>query len=107
MKIRRKLYSDDRGEIAYEIDYWQDVSRDQQTNIIVELQKVDFGGPMWCRTEGEFVESSESCGNNNYCQNYDPCNGKNGRCRKLINGLIGTGKKFTVFPDGRVEKYEK
>ena len=107
MKVRRKLYTD-KGETAYEINYWQDIAHDQQINIVVELQKADIGsGNMWCKIEGEFVDSYESCGEKNYCKNYNPCNGKNGRCRELINGLISTGKKFTVFPNGKVEKYNE
>jgi hypothetical protein len=65
--------------------------------LIVEECKRDIGGPMWCQDHGEFVEKGD-CGR--LCEDYSPCNGKNGRCIHLKNGYMGTGKKYKLFKDG-------
>jgi hypothetical protein len=99
---QKKLYCDG-GEVAYGIDWWQDTAFDRQEDVIIELQKADFKGEMWCAHHGEFVER----GCNKDCDGYTPCNGKSGRCSDMKNGLTGTGIKYVVSPDRKVNRLAK
>lgn len=67
----------------------------------LEEMKRDYGGEMYCNKNEVFVEKGD-CGR--FCSMYKPCNGKNGKCRYLENGFIGTGKKFILTKDGLKEE---
>ena len=62
--------------------------------------KRDIGGPMWCDEQLEFIEKGD-CGK--WCNYYQPCNMKSGRCRNLKNGFITTGRKFILTKSGLKE----
>ena len=98
-----KYYCQENSEIAYPLSYFVDIAFDQQLPIKVELQKREIRGEMsWCIEHGEFVVTCEDCGR--ICKYYDPRNGKNGCCKYVRQGFIGTGKFYNVHPDGKVEE---
>jgi len=99
-----KLYGRPEEEgMLFPLSWWQDVAHDDGKPVVVEGMKREIGGEMmWCKSEGEFVYSNDSCGNQ--CTEYSPCNGKNGRCRKLTNGYIGTGILYHITEKGSVRR---
>lgn len=99
-----KFYMDPGGaEVVYLIDHWKDVAFDIGKPVEVELCEREVKGEqMWCKVEGEFIYSNESCGKR--CRDYTPCNGKNGRCTELKQVFIGTGKLFTISKGGLVRR---
>ena len=66
---------------------------------LLEMKR-DIGGPMWCDEGFEFIEKGDC---SKWCRDYEPCNGKSGRCRYLKNGFIQTGKKFILTKNGLKE----
>lgn len=66
---------------------------------LLEMKR-DYGGEMWCDEDQGFVEKGNECVQ---CPKYSPCNGKNGRCRKLKNGFVETGKEFILTEFGLKE----
>jgi hypothetical protein len=100
-----KLYIDDGGETAYSLSWWKDEASDTGSPVDIELQKTEKNSEsMWCLTHGEFIERGENQCGKRQCPTYEPCNGKSGRCKFLKNTLIGTGKFYTVLPNGNVNK---
>ena len=99
--MKEKLFCDD-GEAANYLSYWVDIAYDSQAIIEIELQKSDVKahGDMWCKHQSEFVERGCSEG----CEAYDPRNHVSGRCRSSVHGLIGTGIKYNVYPDGSTKR---
>jgi len=101
--MARKLYIEDGSEYAYELDWFIDEAKERNAQVFIELEKPDINGEsMWCGEHGEFVTRGENECGKKQCPTYSPCNGKSGRCRNLKNTLIGTGKKYTVNPDGSI-----
>jgi hypothetical protein len=98
----KKMYSDG-SEYVYDQEWWMQTARDTGSPIIVEGTKRERGGDMmWCTSDGNFVYSVDCCGRQ--CSNYSPCNGKNGRCRKLTQGFVGTGVKYKITEKGGIRK---
>ena len=85
------------GEMVYAIDEFKDRIYDGEKEIILLEMKRDYGGEMWCRENKDFVGKGD-CGC--FCTDYNPCNGKNGRCRYLENGFVETGKDFILTESG-------
>ena len=83
------------GEQLYTLDHFCD------GDILLETKR-DIGGEMWCSLEGDFV-GNDGCYEG--CGNYNPCNGKNGRCRNLKHRYIETGKKY-ILNDGKITLLE-
>ncbi len=101
--MKEEFYCDG-GEFAYPINWWVNLAYDEQRIVTIELQKADIrGGNMWCKHHGEFAEPGCFKG----CDAYDPRNKVSGRCRDYVYGLTGTGIKYNIHPDGRVEKVGK
>jgi len=93
---------DETGEI-YKLSHY--TSGEYEGMTLIEMTR-DYGGPMFCKIEGEFcVDTRETCGYYN-CDDYSPCNGKSGRCRHLVNGFMETGKKYKVHDSRIVRIYE-
>lgn len=65
-------------EIEAHLDYMQE--NDIKEMEVYEAKKEDGTGYFFCKHHLEIGASGESCGNN-WCENYDPNNGKNGRCK--------------------------
>jgi len=76
------------GDYAYPLQQYIDDGED----VTLFEMKRDIGGEMWCPKLFDFVDNA--CGH--ACKDYNPCNGKSGRCRNLKNGFIKTGKKFRL-----------
>ena len=85
-----KYYMEDEREGVWTLNGFDE-------GAILSEMKRDIGGEMWCSEWAYFV--SDDCGVE--CDDYKPCNGKNGRCRNLKNGFVETGRKFTLT-DGRL-----
>ncbi len=97
MKYYNLPYPDEMDTV-YSIDHFVDMVENNDS-IIIEEQKREYGiGFMWCKVNDEHIESGDDvCGM--FCKQYDPCNGKNGRCTELVNTMTGSGKmiKITCF----------
>lgn len=85
------------GEIVYTLDYFESTIDEDLKKIKLLEMKRDYGGQMWCKENQEFMERGD-CGC--FCVHYNPCNGKNGRCRYLTNSFIQTRRKFILTKDG-------
>ena len=79
--------------------YKSELDDDLKEIELLEMER-DIGGEMWCDERFEFVEKGD-CGK--WCDHYQPCNGKSGRCRNLKNGFTMTGKKFILTKSGLTE----
>ena len=79
--------------------YKSEIDEDLKQIELFEMKR-DIGGEMWCDEVHEFVEKWD-CGMS--CKQYNPCNGKSGRCRNLKNGFITTGRKFILTKSGLKE----
>jgi|GEM_PF-3773026 len=90
-----KYYMTETGETAWTT---QDIIETFDEGTILFEMKRDIGGEMWCDIEEDFV-GNDGCFRG--CDDYNPCNGKNGRCRSLKNGFIETGRKFVLI-DGKI-----
>ena len=84
-----KYYSEENGELCYPLQYF--IDEDSEPVILLEMCR-DIGGEMWCVELLDFVD--DYCGN--LCNDYKPCNGVSGRCRKLKHGFIETGRKYKL-----------
>ena len=97
MKYYNNPYPNE-DDTVWEIDHYI-AEVEENESLIIEEQKRDYGnGCMWCKYYAEPIETGEgSCGME--CESYDPCNGKSGRCRMLVNTMTGSGKlvKITCF----------
>ncbi len=94
---------DDEG-MCYDFLHFAVLAKDEYKEpIIVELMKREVGGERWCKYHSDFVETRDCCGYNN-CRQYSPCNHKNGKCRQLVNGFIGTGIKYRITEGGGIRK---
>ena len=99
MYLKLKYYMEEGDERVYTLQHFID---EEEDNIILFEMKRDIGGVMWCDVEKDFL----SYGCYEGCGNYNPCNGKNGRCRNLKNGFVETGKKF-ILKDGLLTPMDK
>jgi hypothetical protein len=94
------------SDLSWQLTYWRDELLNMDIDhIILNEQKRDFGsGEMWCSEWEFFVEKGDgSCGKYN-CKQYDPLNGKSGRCRMLSNSLIDTGRRFILRRNKRLRR---
>ena len=86
------------------LEFYRSELADDLKEIELLEMKRDTGGEMWCEERFEFVEKGD-CGR--WCDYYNPCNRRNGRCRHLKNGFVQTGRKFILTKDGiREAAYE-
>ena len=87
--------SPDEEDLVSPIDYFIAMVEDNDS-IIIEEQKRDYGnGFMWCKEYSEHIENGDgSCGR--FCDHYNPCNGKNGKCSKSVNTVKGNGKLIQI-----------
>ena len=88
----------DESEYVFTLDDFKAILKDEgEISMEIEAVKREYGGNMWCRRAERFIEKGD-CGR--VCDTYQPCNGKNGRCRNLQNGFKKTGKKFLLTESG-------
>lgn len=83
-----KYYMEEDGESVWTLDEFEEGA------ILFEMKR-EKGGEMWC-SDGQFFVDDD-CGVE--CDDYNPCNGKNGRCRNLKNGFVETGVKVKKLSD--------
>lgn len=95
--MKQKMYSDGSGEFVHPLEYWQCEVDDFGVDKVVEEMKRDYGGEMWCTYWAEFIMDKGSCGRF-ACKQYQPCNGKSGRCRDLTWGYVCAGNKILLTP---------
>ena len=96
--MKAKMYSDGKQEFVHPLEYWQEDVNDGCGDMVVEEMRRDYGGEMWCTYWADFIVDKGSCGKL-VCKQYRPCNGKNGRCRELTWGYVGTGNKIILTPE--------
>ena len=97
-----KYYIADDGDYVQPLDsFKEELMEDDSEEIILLETERDIGGKMWCEDNETFVTKRADCGIQ--CSEYDPCNGKSGRCRALKNGFRITGRKFLLTKDGLKE----
>jgi hypothetical protein len=77
------------------------IENGETDEFLLEEEKRDIGGPMYCQLNDCFPEKGD-CGKLD-CEDYNPCNGKSGRCRHLKNGFVETGKRFKLTKNGLTE----
>ena len=68
----------------------------------VEMKVSRKSGWKWCKEHYDFIEDFV-CGKID-CDSYEARNGKNGICKHQSWGLVATGRKWEVFPDGTYRK---
>jgi len=97
-----KYYIASDGEYAQPLEsFREELMEDDSEEIeLLEMER-DIGGDMFCEDNETFVTKGVDCGSQ--CPEYNPCNGKSGRCRALKHGFRITGKKFLLTKDGLEE----
>jgi hypothetical protein len=91
---QKKLWYDEKGcdsKIWQPMEYWEDLAYDECRDIILIEGCLDPNGEPYC---SEYLEFDLDCGLD--CEEYNPCNGKNGKCRHLTKSLKETGKEFLL-----------
>ena len=85
----------DSDEYVFPIDFFITMLNDNDS-MIIEEQKREYGTEfMWCKIYREPVQRGDNeCGV--WCSNYNPCNGKSGRCTELVNTMTGNGKQIKI-----------
>ena len=98
---KRYYIAKDEGYVYRLSVFKKRIQNGETDEFILEEEKRDIGGPMYCQINGRFPEKGD-CGKLD-CDEYNPCNGKSGRCKHLKNGFVGTGKRFKLTKDGLTE----
>jgi len=84
--------------MCYPLSYWKENVFEFEREYILEEMKVEYGnGLFFCtvnETCGDVGDMYNSCGND--CADYEPRNGKSGRCRHSKNTYGPTGKVFRL-----------
>lgn len=90
-------------ERCYPLSHFKDDISEHRPEILLTEAVIHINGDgMWCSKEGEVVErGSNNCGR--MCGMYAPSNGKNGRCRHLVNCYTEGKRKFKLTVKGLVE----
>lgn len=91
-----KYYAEEDNEHVYPLSYFEEGIEAGEGPFTLHVMKREPGGEMWCNKYREF---GRECGKN-CCEEYSPCNGKNGRCRFLVNGFTTTGKRIELSNRG-------
>lgn len=91
----------DSEGMVYDLEYWKDAVDVEEREIILEEMNVEYGNKLfWC-SEHEFAgEVGEDCGTS--CKEYEPRNGKSGRCRHSKNTYEPTGKVFRLTKEKKL-----
>jgi hypothetical protein len=91
----------DSDGLCYRLDYWKDDVDVREREIVLEEMKVEYGNGLFYCSEHEFCgDVGEDCGTS--CKEYEPRNGKSGRCKHSKNTYEGTGKYFTLTRDKKL-----
>jgi len=91
-----KKYFDTNGDMCfcYELKHFKNYGKE----LILEEAEPSYGdGTFYCSALGEVgLVADNGCGKE--CSEYDPRNGKNGRCRHSSPTYVGSGK-FFIFDE--------
>ena len=80
----KKYFNVEDDEFCYPLDYFIDNLEPDQKEIVLYEAKMDVGEPyFFCTQSGCVGEVGESCGKD--CEDYEPRNGKSGRCKYSKN----------------------
>lgn len=97
---RKKFYfRHNDSEVCYLENHFQEIMHDEDLNeleVFEAIPAVIGGGVFWCK-EHLFCgdDSRDTCGRFN-CDQYEPRNGKNGRCRHHDIWLFEYGNKIIL-----------
>lgn len=96
MKIKY-YFEDSESEFCHTLAYFKEKWKSEM-NQTVELYEAEYDGLgsdlFWCKEFSEFNETGEGiCGKQ--CEKYEPCNGKNGKCRHYSKDSYIHGKKIS------------
>ena len=99
MKRKKFYFRDNESENCYSEDHFQfimDVEGIDEIEVFEAIPAIIGGGVFWCK-EHQFCgdDSRDTCGRFN-CQQYEPRNGKNGRCRHHSEWLYESGEKVIL-----------
>ena len=99
MKRKKFYFQDSDSEMCYNEDYFQDIihmNGMEEMEVFEAIPAIIGGGVFWCK-EHLFCsdDSRDTCGRHN-CDQYDPRNGKNGRCKHHDIWLFEYGNKITL-----------
>ena len=96
-----RYFMADDSEYIETLDCFKEelIEDDLEEMELLEAER-DIGGEMWCERREDFIEKGDC---DRWCKQYNPCNGKSGRCRNLKNGFALTGRKFLLTKDGLKE----
>jgi len=100
----KRYYQYNDEEFCYPLDYFHDrLIDDEREEMILKETKRDVGsGIYFCTSVQECFDSTvDNCGLQ--CPDYEPRNGKSGRCRFLDNAMIDTGRVFRLTKKGLTE----
>lgn len=76
----------------------------EETIILTEYKRSRQAPEKWCNEYNEFLASDGSCCGKINCEKYQPRNGKGGICFHQEYGLIETGLKWEIKPNGMIKK---
>lgn len=99
MPKKKFYFHHNDSEVCYQEDHFQFIMYDEgidEIEVFEAIPAIIGGGVFWC-TEHSFCgdDSHDSCGRIN-CDQYDPRNGKNGRCRHHRIWLYEYGDKVIL-----------
>ncbi len=87
------------------IDYYKDqINPGGYDEIrLLGAKRCRYSDYMWCAVEGECIECGNDVCGKFECKDYNPCNGKSGRCRYLKNCYEPDGTEYLLTKDGLKE----
>lgn len=100
-KLYFQIYNkESHDDFCYQIGHFKEMARIDNEPVMVRRAAPIIGsGLMWCRALAECIESGNGdCGK--ICAYYNPCNGKNGRCRELTYAYEPIGPIITITKNG-------
>ena len=91
-----KLYFDENRDWCRTLEYWKDYMR----NLNLSEMELWRAKPVFdvnlfhCKKGGFISDKALACGK--HCNNYAPCNGKNGKCKHMGFTYEATDEKYIL-----------
>jgi len=108
--MNNKKFSDTKydDELCYTLKYFKDFVRpDADDDLILELMEPEYGNGFFYCSEFFLVGEVSEGGCGTICKSYDPRNGKNGRCKHSKSTFVGTGRKFKLTIDNKLDELKE